>query len=110
MLLLVNPMFRIYKRSIHIGNTENPQQLEYRVEESTGSGISKVLAIPAMIFGAVIGTLIFSVFFAVLLIPLGIIGFKAWRMMNRLQRQSLRETEAESLSAEYTVVYDQDKN
>jgi hypothetical protein len=62
-----------------------------------------------MIFGAVIATLVFSVFFAVLLIPLGIIGFKAWRMMNRLQRQSLRETEAESLSAEYTVVSDQDK-
>jgi uncharacterized protein (DUF2062 family) len=103
-------MFRIYKRSIHIGNTENPQQLEYRVEENAVSGMSKVLAIPAMVFGAVIATLVFSVFFAVLLIPLGIIGFKAWRMMNRLQRQSLRETEAESLSAEYTVVSDQDKN
>lgn len=101
-------MFRIYKRTLHSAN--DPQgRLEYHVEEDSGSKISKILAIPAMIAGAVVGTLVFSVFFAVLLIPLGIVGFNAWRLMKRTQQQSVRQSESDSITAEYTVVSDQDK-
>jgi len=103
-------MFKIYKRTIHIGASNNPhRRLEYQVEENSGSNISKVLAIPAMLAGAVVGTLVFSVFFAVLIIPLGIVGFKAWRLMKMAQQQSDRPTEGESINAEYTVISDTDK-
>jgi len=102
-------MFKIYKRTIHIGTSQNPQgRLEYRVEESPGSGISTILAVPAMIAGAIVGTLVFSAFFAVLLIPMGIVGFKAWRLMKTAQKQS-RQAEGDSINAEYTVISDTDK-
>lgn len=102
-----NPMFKIYKRTIHIGTSENPQgRLETQVEESSGSSLSKILAIPAMIAGAVIGTLVFSVFFAVLLIPLGIVGYKAWRLLKTAQQQNASQTDSESINAEYTVISD----
>ncbi|MCK9637485.1 MAG: hypothetical protein M0R41_14515 [Methylobacter tundripaludum] len=90
-------MFKIYKRTIHIGTLQNPQgRLEYHVEESSGSSLSKIMAIPAMIAGAIVGTLVFSVFFAVLLIPLGIVGYKAWRLMKTAQQQNVRQTDSES--------------
>ncbi|WP_181049958.1 hypothetical protein [Methylobacter tundripaludum] len=54
------------------------------------------MAIPAMIAGAIVGTLVFSVFFAVLLIPLGIVGYKAWRLMKTAQQQNVRQTDSES--------------
>lgn len=103
-------MFKFYKRTIHIDTMENPQgRLEYHVEESSGPNLSKILAIPAMIAGAIVGTLVFSVFFAVLLIPLGIVGYKAWRLMKMAQRQNLRQGEGDSISAEYTVIPKTDK-
>lgn len=101
------PMFKIYKRTIQIGTSKNPQhRLEYQVEESTGSNLSKILTIPAMIVGAVVGTLVFSVFFAVLLIPLGIVGYKAWRLLKTGQQANVGQTASESISAEYTVISD----
>ena len=100
-------MFKIYKRTIHIGTSENPQgRLEYQLEESSGSSLSKILAIPAMIAGAVVGTLVFSVFFAVLLISLGIVGYKAWRLVKAAQQANVGQTDSESISAEYTVISD----
>ena len=100
-------MFKIYKRTIHISTSENPQgRLEYQVEESSGSSLSKILAIPAMIAGAVVGTLVFSAFFAVLLVPMGIVGFKAWRLIRTAQQQNQRQSEGDSISAEYTVISD----
>lgn len=109
-LPLFNPMFKIYKRTTHIGTSENPQgRLEYQVEASSGSSLSKILAIPAMIAGAVVGTLVFSVFFAVLLIPLGIVGYKAWRLLKTAQQQSVGPTDSESITAEYAVISEPDK-
>lgn len=106
----VKPMFKIYKRTIHVGSSNNPQdRLEYQLEESTGSSLSKILAIPAMIAAAVIGTLVFSVFFAVLLIPMGIVGYRAWRLMKTIQQQNVDQTDRECINAEYTVISDSDK-
>jgi uncharacterized membrane protein YoaK (UPF0700 family) len=106
-------MFKIYKRTIHISISENPEgRLEYHVEERSGSSLSKILAIPAMIAGAIAGTLVFSVFsvfFAVLLIPLGIVGYKVWRLMKTAQQQNIRPTDSESITAEYTVISETDK-
>jgi preprotein translocase subunit Sec63 len=102
-------MFKVYKRTIHIGTSAQPQQIEYQVEANGRSKISKFLAIPAMIAGAVVGTLMFSVFFAVLLIPLGFIGFRAWRLIRTAQQQSVSQTEGESIAAEYTVISDKEQ-
>ena len=104
-------MFKIYKRTIHISSSENPRhQLEYQVEKDASSSISNILAIPAMIAGAIVGTLFFSVLIAFLLIPLGIMGFKAWRMMKVVQKQTLHETAGDSITADYTVISDKEKS
>jgi predicted lipid-binding transport protein (Tim44 family) len=102
-------MFKVYKRTIHIGSTSHPQQIEYQFEENGRSKISKFVTIPAMIAGALFGTLVFSVFFALLLIPLGIIGFRAWRLIRTARQQSVNQAEGESIAAEYTVISDKDK-
>ena len=104
-------MFRIYKRTIRIGTTNDTQRrLEYHVEENSNSSFAKILAIPAMIAAAVVGALVLSVFFAVLLIPLSIMGFKAWRLIKNAQQKSVRQSEPDSITAEYTVVSDDDKS
>ena len=99
-------MFKIYKRTIHIGTPEQTQRLSsteyYSQEQSISRRISNILAIPAMIAGAIVGMLVFSVFFAVLLIPMGIIGYRAWRMMKNAKQQ----TTDQSITAEYTVIDD----
>lgn len=102
-------MFKVYKRTIHIGSTVQPQQIEYHVEANDRSKLSKFLAIPATIAGAVVGTLVFSVFFAALLIPLGFIGFRAWLLIRTTQQQSVSHTEGESITAEYTVISDKEQ-
>ncbi|WP_404360528.1 hypothetical protein [Methylotuvimicrobium sp. KM1] len=103
-------MFKIYKRSIHISSSENSQQrLKKQIEKNSRSSISNILAIPAIIVGAIVGTLVFSVFFAVLLIPLVILGFKAWRMMKSAQKQTMHGTEDDRITAEYTVLSDDEK-
>ena len=63
-----------------------------------------------MIAAAVVGALVLSVFFAVLLIPLSIMGFKAWRLIKNAQQKSVRQSEPDSITAEYTVVSDDDKS
>lgn len=103
-------MFKIYKSTIHIGESKNTQgRLEYRVEESSGSSLSKMLTIPAMIVGAIVGTLVLSVFFVVLLIPLGIMGFKTWRLLKSVRKHSTRQSDGDSIIAEYTILPDTDK-
>ncbi|OAI21014.1 MULTISPECIES: hypothetical protein [Methylomonas] len=100
-------MFKIYKRTIHIGTSENPQgRLEYKVEESSGSGLPKMVTVPAMIAGAIVGTLVFSVLFVILLIPLGIVGYKGWRLMKSAQQENFRQGQGDIISTEYSVISD----
>ena len=101
-------MLKIYKRTIHIGTPTHIQRLGstgyYAQEKSVSQRISNVLAIPAMIAGAILGTLLFSMFFVVLLIPMGIIGFRAWRLMKNAKQQASDQ----SIDAEFTVIDDTD--
>lgn len=101
-------MLKIYKRTIHIGQPEHIQRLSsteyYAQEQSVSQRISKIVAVPAMIAGAILGTVVFSVFFAVLLIPMGIIGYRAWRLMKNAKQQSSDQ----SIDADYTVIDDTD--
>jgi hypothetical protein len=73
-------------------------------KKSVSQRIFSVLTIPAMIAGAILGTLMFSIFFAVLLIPMGVIGFRAWRLM-KIAKQKARD---QSIDAEFTVIDDRD--
>lgn len=103
-------MFRIYKRTIHFGTTDDVQRLGYKVQHDAGSGIYNILAIPAVIAGAVLGSVVFSVFFVVLLIPLGVVGFRAWRLMKAAQQQGVPRSTDDSLTAEYTIISDKNKS
>lgn len=102
-------MLKIYRRTLHIGTPEHTRRLGYKAEQTPGSAISSILTIPAMLAGAALGALVFSVFFALLLIPLGIVGFRAWRLMKTARRQNAARPEDESLTAEYTVISDKHK-
>jgi uncharacterized membrane protein len=101
-------MLKIYKRTIHIGTPEHIQRVDssayYGQKKSVSQRIFSVLTIPAMIAGAILGTLMFSIFFAVLLIPMGVIGFRAWRLM-KIAKQKARD---QSIDAEFTVIDDRD--
>lgn len=102
-------MFKIYKRTIQIGTQERLRDLtngEYpNSDESFMRRRSNILTLPAMIAGAIIGTLVFSIFFVLLLIPLGIVGFRTWRLMKTAQKRNDEQT----LTAEYTVISEKDK-
>ena len=103
-------MFKIYKRTLHIGTPENPQpRLEDQIDENSASHVSNILAVSAMLAGAVVGTLVFSVFFAILLIPLGIFRFNRWRRLKSAQPPGVHRTEGDSIPAEYTVISDTDE-
>jgi len=96
-------MLKIYKKNIRIdGSGTHP-----RLESPPQSKLSSLLAIPAMIGGAILGTVVFSAFFALLLIPLAIIGIRGWWLLRKLKNAQVGD---QSLEAEYTVVSDTSKN
>jgi hypothetical protein len=69
----------------------------------TGSmKISNWLTISAMIAGAIVGILVFSVFFIAILIPLGLLGLGAWLRLRQLKNRLMDQ----SIEAEYTVITD----
>lgn len=98
-------MFKIYRRTIRIKDSEGARRLEYRVGEPTGT-LAKILAIPLLFGTAVVATLVFSLFFVVLLMPLGLVAFNVWRRMKELRQVA----DQEIIDAEYTVVSEQDKS
>lgn len=97
-------MFKIYKRTLQIGQTGKGRRLESSLYENhavTGnSKFSNWLTVPAAVAGVVVGTLVFSVFFAVILIPLGILGLRVWLRLQKLKDGS----GAQAIDAEYTVI------
>ncbi len=92
-------MLKIYKKTILIDSSgAHP-----RLESPPQSKLSNLLSIPAMIAGAVLGTVVFSAFFALLLIPLTIIGIRGWWLLRKLKNA---QVDGQSLEAEYTAVSD----
>ncbi|ANE55036.1 MULTISPECIES: hypothetical protein [Methylomonas] len=92
-------MLKIYRKVVVINpNSEQPQLPP--ATKPLSQRLTELLAIPAMVAGAIVGTLVFSALFAILLIPLSILGFKVWRAWRTAQRQQAEQT----LDAEYTVV------
>ena len=69
-------MLKVYKRTIPIGRTEasHGRDLSMNTGNVMAGGVKVYnwLTITTMIAGAIIGTLVFSVFFVAILIPLGL--------------------------------------
>ena len=94
-------MLKVYKRTIHIGQTE----ANHGLESSGNVKMSYWLTITAMIASAIIGTLVFSVIFVMILIPLGLLGLGAWLRLRQLKNSKMDQ----SIDAEYTVISDTKK-
>lgn len=101
-------MFKIYKRTLHIGQPGHGDRLESSSATmvSGNSGISKWLTVPAMLAGAVVGTLMFSALFVAILIPLSILGIRAWLRYGKLKDSPGADR---AIDAEYTVITESTK-
>ncbi len=92
-------MLKIYRKVVVIDSNPTDPRLP-PPPKSLSQRLTGLLAIPAMVAGAIVGTLVFSALFAILLIPLSILGFKFWRAWRIAQRQQAEQ----ALDAEYTVI------
>ena len=68
------------------------------------SNLRKFIAIPFLLVIVVASVVLFSVAFAILLIPMAIIGFKFWRMIRLAQKQQ----NVDVIDAQYTVIEKRD--
>ena len=68
------------------------------------SNLSRFIAIPFLLVIVVTSVVFFSVAFAILLIPMAIMGFKFWRMIRLAQKQQ----NGDVIEAQYTVIEKRD--
>ena len=71
---------------------------------SFSSNLPKFIAIPFLLVIVVTSVVMFSVAFAILLIPMAIMGFKFWRMIRLAQKQQ----NVDVIDAQYTVIEKRD--
>jgi hypothetical protein len=64
------------------------------------SNLPRFIAIPFLLVIVVASVAMFSVAFAILLIPMAIMGFKFWRMIRLAQKQQ----NVDVIDAQYTVI------
>ena len=70
----------------------------------SSSNLPKFIAIPFLLVIVVTSVVLFSVAFAILLIPMAIIGFKFWRMIRLAEKQQ----NVDVIDAQYTVIEKRD--
>ena len=68
------------------------------------SNLRKFIAIPILLVIVVTSIVLFSVAFAILLIPMAIMGFKFWKMIRLAQKQQ----NVDVIEAQYTVIEKRD--
>ena len=68
------------------------------------SNLPKFIAIPILLMIVVTSVVLFSVAFAILLIPMAIVGFKFWRMIRLAQTQQ----NVDVIETQYTVIEKRD--
>ena len=68
------------------------------------SNLPKFIAIPFLLVIVVTSVVMFSVAFAILLIPMAIMGFKFWRMIRLAQKQQ----NVDVIDAQYTAIEKRD--
>ena len=71
---------------------------------SFSSNLFRFIAIPFLLVIVVTSVVLFSVAFAILLIPMAIMGFKFWRMIRLAQKQQ----NVDVIEAQYTVIEKRD--
>ena len=64
------------------------------------SNLPRFIAIPFLLVIVVASVVLFSVAFAILLIPMAIMGFKFWRMIRLAQKRQ----NVDVIDAQYTVI------
>ena len=68
------------------------------------SNIPRFIAIPFLLVIVVTSVVFFSVAFAILLIPMAIMGFRFWKMIRLAQKQQ----NGDVIEAQYTVIEKRD--
>lgn len=68
------------------------------------SNLPKFIAIPLLLVIVVTSVVLFSVAFAILLIPMAIMGFKFWKMIRLAEKQQ----NGDVIEAQYTVIEKRD--
>ena len=68
------------------------------------SNLPRFIAIPFLLVIVVTSVVFFSVAFAILLIPMAIMGFKFWKMIRLAQKQQ----NVNVIDAQYTVIENRD--
>jgi hypothetical protein len=68
------------------------------------SNLPRFIAIPLLLVIVVSSVVLFSVAFAILLIPMAIMGFKFWKMIRLAQKQQ----NVNVIDAQYTVIEKRD--
>lgn len=68
------------------------------------SNLPKFIAIPFLLVIVVTSVVMFSVAFAILLIPMAIMGFRFWKMIRLAQKQQ----NGDVIEAQYTVIEKRD--
>ncbi len=68
------------------------------------SNLPKFIAIPILLMIVVTSVVLLSVAFAILLIPMAIVGFKFWRMIRLAQTQQ----NVDVIETQYTVIEKRD--
>lgn len=89
-------MFKVYKQTLKIGG--NTRQASDSL--ITRNKLSQWLMLPAALAGAVVGTIVFSVFFLAVLLPVGFLAYRAFAKARKATESPIDE----SLEAEYTVI------
>ena len=69
------------------------------------SNIPRFIAIPFLLVIVVTSVVMFSVAFAILLIPMAIMGFKFWKMIRLAEKQQ----NVNVIEAQYTVIENRDE-
>ena len=68
------------------------------------SNLPRFIAIPLILVIVVVSVVMFSVAFAILLIPMAIMGFRFWKMLRLAQKQQ----NGDVIDAQYTVIEKRD--
>jgi len=68
------------------------------------SSLPRFIAIPLILVIVVASIVMFSVAFAILLIPMAIMGFRFWKMLRLAQKQQ----NGDVIEAQYTVIEKRD--
>ena len=68
------------------------------------SNLPRFIAIPLILVIVVASVIMFSVAFAILLIPMAIMGFRFWKMLRLAQKQQ----NGDVIDAQYTVIEKRD--